>query len=448
MSILRGLIGTEQLANWRFKDIRRTVFYNYPNGALPLLGLLSMMETDRETNDPEFDWFEDRWPERKTTTAAWAGGSNGPFATDAGTALATGSGTDLSASTVYRLQVAATDWLRAGAIIRINPVSNHAASATFEVQGIVVEVLSATQIRFRPLAAYTSVGNANTVNVSLETMVIGSAHSEGAVGTADGGYQLPIQLENYCQIFRTNYKFTGTELNTSATFDKTGIYKDKAKKKSLEHMIDMEWAALFGTKSKSQGTDGMVTRTSGGVLYHLKQWEAGTPYGVTASTLNTDDNKRIININGALSEKDYDNYLERLFRITNNVANEKLVVCGSGFLTTINKMYKGRSVLTTNIPMAGIWGNDIIGHRTTFGTIYYKSHPLFNQNSNLRFNALALDVNNIKYRPLANRDTRLLKNRQNNNADYREDEYLTEGGFEIRFPESHMYFTGVTDYAP
>jgi hypothetical protein len=49
---------------------------------------------------------------------------------------------------------------------------------------------------------------------------------------------------------------------------------------------------------------------------------------------------------------------------------------------------------------------------------------------------------------MVNRDTVKLKNRQPNDADYRKDEYLTEAGFEIRFPESHMYFDGVTDYAP
>ena len=46
------------------------------------------------------------------------------------------------------------------------------------------------------------------------------------------------------------------------------------------------------------------------------------------------------------------------------------------------------------------------------------------------------------------RDTELLKNRQNNDEDLRKDEWLTEAGLELRFPESHMYLQNVTSYVP
>lgn len=452
MSILSGLIGTEQLSNQRFRHIRRAVFYNYPNGAAPLMGLLSLIDEDTPVYDPEFKWFEDRWPERKDSTAAWAGGSIGPFATDAGSALTTGDNT-LTAGVVYRLQVGSTQWFRQGATIKIANVSNSAATANTadSFVGIVREVLNATQIRFTPVATYTNVSNTSAFNIGNEVLIIGSAYAEGAIGSAENPYQIPFQLGSNTQIFRTSFSFTGTELQTSLTFDKTGIYKDKAKKASLSHMIDLEWAALFGVQSKSvDPVSNLPTYTSPGVLSYLRAWEAtnNNAYGSTGATLNSDDNKRIINIGGALSEAAYDDYLERLFRVTNNQANEKLCLCGNQFLNVLNKMYKGRATLTTDIPMAGIWGSDIIGHRTSFGTVYYKTHPLYNQNTNMRSNALFLDVNNIKYRPMKNRDTQILRNRQPNDADFRKDEYLTEAGFEVRFPESHMYMTGVSSYIP
>ena len=59
-----------------------------------------------------------------------------------------------------------------------------------------------------------------------------------------------------------------------------------------------------------------------------------------------------------------------------------------------------------------------------------------------------LEVRNLKYRYLTGRDTELLKERQPNNADYRQDEWLTECGIEIRFPESHMVLKGVNSYTP
>lgn len=452
MSILIGLIGTEQLSAQRFKNIRRTVFYNFPNGAAPLLGLLSVMEAEEPVNDPEFVWYEDRFPERKTTTSAWAAGSNGPFATDAGAALATGSGTNINPGTTYRVQVVDTSYVRSGSIVKLGVITNYAQTATFDMKCLVVEVLSGNIIRFQPLeATYLLVSNASTVNIGNEVLVIGSAYAEGQVGSSEGGYNLPLDFSNYTQIFRTPFSFTGTEMQTSLKFDKTGDYRDKAKKQSLFHMVDIERSALFGVQSKSVNPNTKLPlRTTGGILWTLQQWEltSSNPYGATGASQNSDDNKRIITINGSLSAQTYDAYLERLFRITNNQANEKLVFCGSGFLSIINQMYRGQSVLQTDIPQAGIWGNDIVGHRTPYGTIYYKSHPLFNMNSVLRYNALFMDVNNIRYRPMVNRDTDLLRNRQPNNADYREDEYLTEAGFEIRFPESHMYMTGVFGHQP
>lgn len=450
-SILTGLIGTEQLANQRFKNIRRTVFYNFPNGAAPLLGLLSVMDAEEDVNDPEFVWYEDRFPERKTVTSAWAGGSNGPFATDAGTALG-GTGATITAGTTYRAQLVDTSYIRNGAVLKISPVAQYNLATTLEMKVLVVEVLANNIIRFQPLeASYPTVANASTFNIGIEVLVIGSAHSEGAIGAAEGGYNLPVDVSNYTQIFRTPFSFTGTEMQTALKFDKTGDYRDKAKKQSLNHMVDIERTAMFGVQSKTvDPITKLPLRTSGGVLWQLKQWEltASNPYGASGATQNSDDNKRIININGSLSSKAYDAYLERLFRVTNNQANEKLVLCGSGFLSVLNQMYRGQSVLQTDIPQAGIWGSDIVGHRTSYGTVYYKTAPLMNMNSTLRFNAMFLDVNNIKYRPMTNRDTDLLRNRQPNNADYRQDEYLTEAGFEIRFPESHMYMQGVFDHQP
>jgi hypothetical protein len=44
------------------------------------------------------------------------------------------------------------------------------------------------------------------------------------------------------------------------------------------------------------------------------------------------------------------------------------------------------------------------------------------------------------------RDTELLTQRQPNNADYREDEWLSESGLELEFPESNMYLQNVLDF--
>jgi hypothetical protein len=445
MAIL-GLIGTEALSANRFKNVRRSVFYDYPNGAAPLTGLTSLME-EESTNDPEFNWWEKRLKEQRTTTAS-QGSSKGPFldatGADGGDPFATIAGTE------YQVKVASTTQFRVGHVIRI-PVTAGAASKV--IVGIVTAVVSTTVLKFRAIEAVTAVDNGVTnENVGAEVLVIGSAHEQGQVGSSNNVYNVPVNPANFCQIFRTSVTITGTALKTSLKYDETGAYKDQAKEAAINHMREMEFAFIFGRQSKTvvdpSGLN-LPTYTTGGLLWNIEQWEAGTLYEVTASTLDTDDNKRIItNSSGRISEKDYDNYLERLFRVTNNKANEKLCLCGSGFLNTINRMYKSKSVLNADLPLTATYGMKVVSHVSPFGTVYYKTHPLFTMNSALRFNGLFIDVGNLRYRYVDGRDTELLTNRQPNDADYRKDEWLTECGLETRYPESNLYLQNLLDYTP
>lgn len=402
------------------------------------------MLKEESTNDPEFYHYEKRMSEQRTTTAM--ANSAGPFTTSAGVDK-TAAGFSPSANDPVRVKVASTATLRVAHIVQLTLVPNGAASATMTLRLIVTGIVSTTQFDAKFLEAYTSISNDTDAN-SLEVLVIGSAHEEGAVGASLAPYNLPLSVYNYSQIFRTAMRITGTALKTSAKYDETGPYKDKAKEASIAHMIEMEKAFIFGVKTKTvDGGTGMPTWTTGGILSWLELWEAGSTYGNTAATLDTDDNKRIINnTSGNINEKTYDGYLERLFRITNNVANEKLCLCGSGFLNTLNQLYKSKSVLNASLPLTDTYGMDVVQHRTPFGTVYYKSHPLFTQNAAMRFNGLFLDVHNLQYRYMDGRDTELLKNRQPNNADYREDEWFTDAGLESRFPESHMYMKNFQNY--
>ena len=93
--------------------------------------------------------------------------------------------------------------------------------------------------------------------------------------------------------------------------------------------------------------------------------------------------------------------------------------------------------------MQKVYGNDVVTWISPWGTLHFKSHPLFNQQSILRNNALIVDVNRLRFRPLNDRDTTLLPNRQENDTDGRKDEWLTEAGLEVNMPESQMYLQNI-----
>jgi hypothetical protein len=452
MATILGLLTTESFANERFKNIRRSVFYFYPNGAAPLIGLMSLLK-EEVTNDPEYRWYEKYLLEQRTTTASI--GSNVAVYTtvsaDYTTTWTAASGNfTWTSGTLYGLKVASTSVFRVGHMIKFATIVSGTATEAF---GRVEYVdTDNTRLAVRAVESQTAASTYNSAaGIGQEVLVIGNAFHEGAVGSSYNPYNTPINPYNYTQIFRTAWQITGTQLKTSIKYDETGAYGDQAKDASINHMREMEFAYLFGVRN--QVTSGTTPiRYTGGIIWFLRQWEAADSIyrggsGAAAITANTDDDKRIISLtDGYITDKLYNTYLERHFRYTNNKSNEKFVLCGSGFLNVINQLYQSKAVLNADLPMTDTYGMNVVSHTTPFGKIYYKSHPLFNMNSTLRNNALFLEVHNLKYRYVNGRDTELLTERQPNNADYREDEYLTEAGLEMLMPQTAMYLTNVQDW--
>lgn len=455
-------MSTESFASQRFTNVRREVFYNYPSGAATLTGLLSLLK-EEETDDPKFSWWEKRFEEQWTFSAAHTGSlvfyravtglTSTTYATGAGTWTSTNADLEFTAGAVYGLKLAAgaAETFRPGHVFQMDVAQG---STPVELQGIIVPNGvdgSGDRIAFTPIKTVgesSPISHTSAANVGARVFVIGSSFSEGSLDTSTSRNKIPTQIENHTQIFRTPFTMTGTALNTSVKYDDTGAYKDLAKENSVLHMIEMEKTFHFGEKSIRINTDGMPQTTTGGFLYFLRQWELGTAYGNASATTDTSDNKRIINNSGGtLSEKQYDGYMERLFRVTNNTVNEKLVLCGSGFLSVINQLYKSKTTYNSDLPSGDTYGMDVVKHVSPFGTVYYKTHPLYSQHPVLRYCALFVDVHNLVYRYMIGRDTELLTGREPNDADYRKDEWLTEAGLEVRYPESHMYMKNVLDFA-
>lgn len=461
MAIL-GLLDAEKFTAQRFKNIRRSVFYFYPNGAAPLMGLLSLLE-DEDSNDPEINWFEKTKDDQRTTTSV---NTTGAFINPAISATADmASPTTIAVGATLRVIVVDASKFRVGHIVRISAVP--VTGTTALIQGYVTAVYGGTGaggftgvggvklgLDIRMNEAATAVLNIAS-SLALEVLIVGNVASEGQIGAAPTSWNLPIQPSNYLQIMRTPFTMTGTACKTSATFDDSGPYKDKSKEATINHQQEIEKNFIFGRKYRTtDATTGLPIRFMAGILWFMEQWEvvvgggALNTYNRLGATADTDDDKRIItNAGGTINDKTYDKYLERLFRITNNKTNEKLVLCGSGFLMVMNQMYRGKTQFQMKQGSKDeTYGMTIVSHLTSFGTIHYRTHPLFSENPVLRFSGLFLDIHNLKYRYLQGRDTQLLKHRQPNNADYREDEFLTEAGLETQFPQANMFLQNVLDF--
>ena len=461
MAIL-GLMNAESFASSRFQSHRRQVFYYYPNGAAPLMGLLSLMK-DEACDDPSYNWYEKRLSENwllaaniSTTVVFYSTGIT--FSAGKVTAATVAAANfSMTAGSNYAIKLATTvdptNIYRVGHIIRFVAVNTSAAPE--EVIGRVVAVNGASDTPSNTIgivavrASTTAIDYDVASHAGGQVSVIGSAYAEGIRDESSGIYNLPVNPSNYTQIFRKPFTITGTALKTSSKFDEQGVYPDESKEASIDFAREMEWAFLFGEKQQLGSATTAVTRFTGGILYFLRQWELGTLYGNTAATSDTDDTKRIITNSGAtVSLDNFMTWAERIFRISNNKSNEKLAFCGSGALLTLNKIFLGKTELTSPLPLKETFGMDVRALLTPFGTIYLKTHPLMSQNSVLRYNMLIVDVPNLNYRYLRGRDMDLLTNRQDNDEDARKDEWFGECGLELNLPESHTYIQNLVTAIP
>ncbi len=324
-----------------------------------------------------------------------------------------------------------------------------AAAAVVSVVGTVTEIVSTTQIKFRPYETRAGVENGTTDNVSKSVVVIGTANQEG--GRSGTGITVaPIEPTNYTQIFRAAFNITRTAAKQGLTYDKSGPYKNLRFENGLRYMLEMEKAFIFGKKHTVNVNDpdtgeSLPERKTGGVIYHMEQWEAANSVyrggtGAAAVTANSDSDKRIIDVAGTLSKTDYNTYISRCFKgQTTSKSYEKLCLCGGRFLDTINSLFEKNITINTALKEKGKEVEFTVhSHTTLRGTVHYKVHPLFDMDTDLEDWGLFLDLGNLMYRPLTDSDTQFLKGRQENDRDGRKDEWIGEAGLQCLFPESHM----------
>ncbi len=442
-------------------NARRQVFYQYPQGAFPLMGLLSLMEDLEELDKQTFAWNEDRYVLPKSTTAM--ANAAGPFTDTSGASGAVG--VDLTAAgwsatvnvTTARIKVVDASVFRVRDVVHVKDVPGTASSIK-QYKGIVDAVWPAQNtIDVRCIETVANFLNTVAAN-GLYVTAIGTASTEGGF-SKKGGVTFPIEPSGYTQIFRTPVgPFSRNALKMGQKFDSTGIYKTAAKQAHIRHMTMMENAAFWGVRGSNSVLDAddgetKIEKTMGGLLWYLQEWEKGTtgngahvtyrPNGTNliASAWDADDDKRILSFNGGtVTKNQFESIIERIFFRTGDGSFEKLFVCGSGLLSVLNRFAEANSIKVVQLnAKEDTYGMQITMWETIYGTLYFKTHPLFTEHPAYRYSGFIVDLSSIGYHPYQDSDTTLLTNRQARDFDGRKDEWLTECGVEIKFPERHMY---------
>lgn len=447
----------------RFYSHRRKILHLYPKGGAPLTGILSMLP-EEPVNDSIHNWYEKRYLEPGSTLR----GTN-PLTK---AAPSTGDTNDGTVSDGGATAITVTQYMKVNSVRDFKPGQTVLNMA----DGVIWIVLAVTQgvsavatngyLTVKLLRAVTLGTLATYYAAGLQLLVIGSAYGEGqsGAGLQATGFKRPYAVMNTTQIFRDHFTFPGSVLKMGLKYDNSGPYKEKAKDTIIDHMTGLERSILMGQRSTTSAAsldtsqEDLSRRTMSGILEFLALWDAGStgltidgatyaPYSFKAiSTVDTDDGKRVLaNTAGTVTVDKWNTWAERVGRYHTNKSNEKLVLCGSKSLMALHAMFRKCSDFKVEVGDK-VYGLDFTTLITPFGEFHFVSHPLWNINSSMQYWCLILDVWSMRFRPLLDRDTHLLKMRQNPGDDFRKDEYITEGLLEFWAPENHMLIQNITKY--
>lgn len=416
-----GMRGSGDWApNERPENWRETILFLYPNGSAPLTAMNAMMSSE-STSDPVFHWW--------TKTLPAQGGDVTDIYDDA--ALGTATTGNKSAGDVIYVNVSESlaSEFRKGHTAQIH----QEGALDTEVPGEVVDVAKNGSNSYVALKLNGSATTSQLDSNTLDIDVIGNANAEGAEMPNAVSYD-PSEFDNYTQIFRTPLSITRTARKTRL---RTGDAYQERKREALElHAIEMEKASLWSYKSSKIGANGKPKRTTQGVIPFIK---ANASSNVDSYTENASFSGTAWTASGG-GELWLHEQLERIFR---HGKPEKLGLIGNQALLGINRL--AQSSADVNIePMTVSYGFRVLEWITPFGTVYLKTHPLFNDRAMMRRDLLILEPDNMNFRFIDDTffidDPQDQRNR-NNSKDGTEEEYLTEGGYEYHHPEGWGYLT-------
>ncbi|MDK2821848.1 MAG: hypothetical protein PWP31_1813 [Clostridia bacterium] len=218
------------------------------------------------------------------------------------------------------------------------------------------------------------------------------------------------------QIFRTPFSVTNTA-NASKVYGSNKLLTQEQKQAGIMHKLDMERAFLFGER-KEDLSGSHPRRTTRGLLGFL--------------------NENVKDIGGALTQSDFNLWLADVFA---HGSAKKMLLASPTVIAAIDGFAAGK--LQTVSEAQAKYGIHVVRYISSYGELNIVMERLF-EGAVYGGYAVALDMKNIKYRPLNGRDTKLKTNIQANDEDGRRDEYITEAGLEVRLPKTHGVLTGVT----
>ena len=342
-------------------------------------------------------------------------------------------GTDIASGTAA-LTLVATDGmgaldLVAGDLLLVEKLEP--TTYTFEIVQVSANPTVNTSVTVTRGAQGTS---AAIIPANSFLLKIGTAFAEGT-GAPKATNRNPTKYFNYTQIFKTVYEMTGTAEQTNIrTGDPLG--NDK-KRRMFDHSTAQELGYLFGFRHETTGANGKPLRYTGGLYQFLAAANTAPVETIKIWTAMPDE----------------DDLLDAVYPVfdynAGGIGNERIALCGNGFLNYLNILVKDQSSVRIN------YNGDIkyFGmqlQKWTFpqGTIYLKTHPLMSRHSLYTYSMWLLDFSVITWVPMRGRDTRANDNVQAKDEDLVRGQWETEASIMVDYAGQTLGYIGGFNTVP
>jgi hypothetical protein len=375
----------------RVIDMQDSIAELEPNNA-PFVALLRRLGK-YQAKSPKVEWLEDESMPRFDVVSA----------------------TFTSAATSIPVTNAA--WFRVGDGIRITETNEFMEVTSVSASGIGVN---------RPVGNTSAASGSSAAGI----YIVNNANAEGASLRTIKTVRL-VNQSNFAQIIRTPFGVTGTEMASQLYGQYSNDRVRLQHKYGLEHERQIEATFFYGARKEDTTTPGAPKRWSGGAIEFIQT--------------NVYPNA------GTLTRQNFENlFLRKAFRFGSDrkvlFASPLVMQAIDGFAwggwnPSFGSGSIGSTRVVTNSP-ASEYGVAVKTYVCSQGTVDIVMKRHWNDNLNTSGTAFLLDMDAIKMATL--RDTKLLLERQANDADKIEDEYLSEVSLIFEHERRHGLITGVT----
>jgi hypothetical protein len=385
VTLLSGDLATDIInQSQRVIDMQDTIAELEPNNA-PFVSLLRRLGK-YQAKSPKVEWLEDESMPRFDVVSA----------------------TFTSAVTSIPCTNAA--WFRVGDGVRVTETGEF-----MEVTGVSASGIGVNRGGYATAAASGS--------SAAGLYIVNNANAEGASLRTIKTVRL-VNQSNFAQIIRTPFGVTGTEMASQLYGQYSNDRVRLQHKYGLEHERQIEATFFWGGKKEDTTTAGAPKRWCGGAFEFIQT--------------------NVYPCNGALTRANFETlFLRKAFRFGSDrkvlFASPLLMQAIDGFAWNGGTSSTMRVI--ENAPAAE-YGVAVKTYVCSQGIVDIVMKRHWNDNTNLSGDGFLLDLDAIKMATL--RDTKLLLERQANDADKVEDEYLSEVSLIFEHERRHGIITGVT----